>query len=75
MSWSRTLDEPTAVPDRRSLQKLRDTGHFAATLPKTKRYKTRWQTAAHELMMRIANFAVHASSEHRAIERRPGTLG
>lgn len=52
-----------------------DAGHFAATLPKTKHYKTRWQTAAHEFMMRIANFAVHASCKHRAIERRLGTLG
>jgi hypothetical protein len=73
MSWLRTFDEPIAVPDGRLLQKLRDAGHFAATLPRTKHNKTRWQTAAHELLMRIANFAVLASSAHRAIERRPGT--
>jgi hypothetical protein len=73
MSWLRTFDEPIAVPDGRLLQKLRDAGHFAASLPRTKHNKTRWQTAAHELLMRIANFAVLASSAHRAIERRPGT--
>jgi len=73
MSWLRTFDEPIAVPDGRSVQKLRDAGHFAATVPKTKHNKTRWRTAVHELMMWIANFAVLASSAHRAIERRPGT--
>jgi hypothetical protein len=73
MSWLRTFDEPIAVPHGRSLQKLREAGYIAATPPKTKHNKTRWQTAAHELIMRIANFAILASSEHRAIGRRPGT--
>jgi hypothetical protein len=71
MSWLRTFDEPIAVPMG---GRYRSSAKPATSRQHRQRHnKTRWQTAAHELMMRIANFAVLASSAHRAIERRPGT--